>query len=143
VRWKRGEIRVIILFAIMCADSCHILREKTVRPANVPSRTTVCAIAADPRRFYDKRVTVKGCVSTDGIERTVLIDDACPYTGIRPSQTARLRPNQRFESIFGNEICGTFTGTFRSSVSFENIVVDTNVLEIDETANLKTRKAAR
>jgi len=95
-------------------------------------------IAARPQQFYDKRVTLTGCVTTDGIERTVLIDRTCPYTGIRTSQSAKLRPDQRFLPTIKSDVCGTFTCTFRSVITFNEIVVDTNVLEIDDATDLKT-----
>ena len=105
-------------------------------------KTTICAIAADPRQFYDKRVAVAGCVTTDGIERTVLQDRTCPYTGIHLMESGELRPEQRFFPEPGKEICGTFTGTFRASVQFERMVLNTNVLEVEQTAHLTTKSAA-
>jgi hypothetical protein len=101
------------------------------------TRTTVCAIAATPAQFDDKRVTVDGCITTDGIERTVLNDRACPYTGISPGESVKLRADQRFFPEAEKEVCGTFTGVFRAQTGIGGITVDTNVLEIDETANLK------
>jgi hypothetical protein len=105
-------------------------------------KTTICAIAADPRQFYDKRVIVAGCVTTDGIERTVLQDPACPYIGMHLTESGELRPEQRFFPERGKEICGKFTGVFRASVQFENMVLNTNVLEVEQTANLTTKSTA-
>jgi hypothetical protein len=99
--------------------------------------TTVCEIAAAPSQFYGKRVIVEGCITTDGIERTVLNDKTCPYSGIGPAEGPRLAPGQRFFPEVDKEVCGMFTGVFRATTSIEGITVDTNVLEIDETANLK------
>jgi hypothetical protein len=102
------------------------------------TKTTVCAIAATPAQFYDRRVTVDGCITTDGIERTVLHDRACPYTGISPGESVKLPADQRFFPEVEKEVCGTFTGVFRAQTGIGGLTVDTNVLEIDETANLRT-----
>lgn len=104
----------------------------------VPMKTTVCAIVTSPAQFYDKRVTVEGCITTDGIEHTVLYDKECPYSGIGPGESVKLRPEQRFFPEVDKEVCGTFTGEFRATTGIAGITIDTNVLEIDETANLKT-----
>jgi hypothetical protein len=93
----------------------------------------ICNIAATPRAFYKKRVTVEGCVTTDGLEHTALTDKDCPYTGIGLIESIRLRPQQRFYPDRDKQVCGTFSGIFQAST-----MIETNVLEIDETANLRT-----
>jgi hypothetical protein len=94
--------------------------------------TTVCAIAAEPEEFYGKRVRVDGCVTTDGIEHTVLRDKNCPYVGIGPAESGKLRPDQRFFAEVDKQVCGTFMGVFEASRSLGTMIV------IEETANLKT-----
>jgi len=95
-------------------------------------------MATNPKKFYGKRVMVDGCVTTDGIEHTVLGNKECPYTSIDAAESAKLHATRRFFPEADKCLCGTFTGVFYESRSLGNLIVDTNVLEIDETANLKT-----
>jgi len=124
------------------ASKSNTRTDTAIQPAGdnstVAIKTTVCAIAATPSQFYDKRVMVDGCITTDGIERTLWNDRACPYTGISPGESVKLRADQRFFPEVEKEVCGTFTGIFRAQTGIGGIAVDTNVLEIDQTANLKT-----
>jgi len=109
---------------------------KRVRHDSNVIRTTVCKIAEDPRPFYEKRVTVEGCVSTDGIERVLLLDNRCPYVGISEIESARLPQSQRFMLDANKRACGTFTGTFHAATMLGKVVVNENVLEIEETSNI-------
>jgi hypothetical protein len=106
--------------------------------SSAPLRATVCSIVTNPEKFYGKRVMVDGCVTTDGIEHTVLGNKECPYTGIDAAESAKLHADQRFSPKFDKNLCGTFTGVFHKSRSLGNLIVDTNVLEIEETANLRS-----
>jgi hypothetical protein len=134
----------LLLLLLPCSVQCrsHSARGSVSAKQSVGSasvlRTTVCAIAANPKAFYGKRVTVEGCVTTDGIEHSVLGDKACPYTGIGPAESVKLRPAERFFPQVDKQVCGTFTGVFQATRSIGSIVVDANVLEIEETAHLKT-----
>jgi hypothetical protein len=96
-------------------------------------KTTVCKIAAAPHAFYKKRVTVEACVTTDGIEHTALTDKDCPYMGIGLTESIRLRPRQRLFPERDKQVCGTFSGVFQAST-----MIETNVLEVDETSHLRT-----
>jgi len=156
-RMREGEIRRFWIsprrhindYVIGDFELQPILTDKPVAPAAPSSRsarnslgsaiaTTVCVIAAAPSQFYGKRVTVEGCITTDGIERTVLNDKTCPYSGIGPAEGPRLAPAQRFFPEVDQEVCGTFTGVFHATTSIAGTTMETNVLEIDEIANLKT-----
>lgn len=147
------EAAVVVLTFLLsaCGTACQSRSTGEPTPAHtsdrskgvpVVTKTTICAIAADPRQFYDKRIAVAACVMTDGIERTVLRDQTCPYTGINVTEGGELRPEQRFFPERDKEICGMFTGTFRASVQFEKMVLNTNVLEVDQTAELTTKSVA-
>jgi hypothetical protein len=99
-------------------------------------RTSICDIASHPAAFYDKTVVIEGCILTDGIERVALIDKSCPNTGISIGESERLLPAQRgiLEGVGrpgAAQLCGTFSGTFRAVTKAGNVVVDTDILEVD------------
>jgi hypothetical protein len=103
--------------------------------------SSVCVIAADPRSFYGKRVQVVACVFTDGIERTILQDPACPYVGVGVVEAENLPPRQRISAAAGDsEVCGTFVGTFKPPSTFANALNVRERLEIEETRNLTTAR---
>lgn len=105
-----------------------------------PLRTSICEVASHPAAFYDKTIVVHGCVSTDGIERNLMVDKACPHVGISVGESEKLLPVQRtiLEGIArpgAGELCGVFSGTFRAETRVGSIVVNTDILEVD---SLKT-----
>jgi len=135
---------LVILMLLPLAGRCRSrsaahdsAADKPIAKSSVPVRTTICAIAENPHKFYGTRVTVDGCVTTDGIEHTVLGDKTCPYVAIGPVESVKLQPTDRFFPEVDKEVCGTFSGIYQATRSLDNKVVDTNVLEIEETANLR------
>ena len=130
------SLRVLMLVAfiswVRCNTSERDAEGMAERRLSGPFRTTVCEISANPKRFYDMRVTVEGCIRTDGLEHTVLYDKKCPHTGIGPLESGKLPAAKRLFPEVGREVCGTFTGTFRAAT-----MIDTNVLEIEDAANVK------
>jgi hypothetical protein len=133
---------LFVSILLLSLPSCR-WRHKPVVPQHLTIRTTVCEISTNPRKFYNQRLTVSGCVSSDGVEHTALTDMSCPYTGISPAQSATLPEEQRFTPSINSDVCGTFTGTFRDALVFQKVIIDTNVLVIEQTANLKEVPVAR
>ena len=129
---------VVLLLLLPCVLECSRRAARGTVGANRPMAipTTVCAIAANPEAFYEKRVTVSGCVRTDGIEHSLLTDPACPYVGIGPGESVKWRFDRRFFPRADRKVCGTFTGVFEKTRSIDSIVVSTNVLGIEEAAHL-------
>jgi hypothetical protein len=97
----------------------------------------LCTVVENPAAYDGKRVTINGCVTTDGREYVVLsnLEKPCSRGGLVPVETLALRREQRFDAQPGQKVCGTFTGTFRAS----NGLFD-RVLEVEETFGL-TRSA--
>jgi hypothetical protein len=87
----------------------------------------------NPRQYDGKRVSVTGCVTTDGGEYVVLsdVDHPCSDGGIVPTYGPGLKEEQQFHPAVGKMVCGTFTGTFRASTALYE-----RVLEVEETADL-------
>ena len=84
---------------------------------------TVCDLVGHPDKYNGKLVQVEAAVESDGIERTVLTDEACPTSGVAPSFPAKIRGEQHVillqQAIFagqpgtmGKRISATFVGTF-------------------------------
>jgi hypothetical protein len=98
--------------------------------------TTVCMLAKDPGKFDGRRVTVDGCISTDGQEHSSLMDSEaeCPSGVLVPVESKDLPSVQRPRADADTIVCGTFVGTFHASTPLYE-----RVLEIDETTTL-TRK---
>ncbi|HEX8151948.1 MAG TPA: hypothetical protein VF698_02430 [Thermoanaerobaculia bacterium] len=95
----------------------------------------LCVVVANPGAYDGKRVTVTGCVTTDGREHVALSDfeKPCREGGIVPVDVPTLGAEHQFEAEAGKKVCGTFTGTFRAST-----VLYDHVLEVEETSNLRT-----
>src|SRR5438552_18569567 len=104
---------------------------QTKSALNVP----LCAIVADPTQYDGKRVTVRGCITTDGREYAVLsyLQKPSSNGGIVPIDAPTLRTAQKFHAGPDKKICGTFTGTFRASTTLYD-----RVLEVEKTSNLQT-----
>ena len=95
----------------------------------------LCTVVENPTLYDGRRVTMSGCVTTDGREYTVLsdIEEPCTRGGIVPIDAPALRREQQFDAEPGKKVCGTFTGTFRAS----NALYE-RVLEVEETSDLIT-----
>lgn len=128
---KRG-VGALSATLLVAAMSCT----KPV-PTNVSHALTVplCTIVEKAADYDGKRVTVYGCVTTDGHEYVVLSDHdrPCPNGGLVPIEAPALRPEQRYEPEPGKKVCGTFIGTFRASTTLYK-----RVLEVEETSGLTT-----
>jgi hypothetical protein len=102
--------------------------------AKVAEKTTICEIVRDPGRFDGKRVTVSGCITTDGKEYIALSDIGGKCTGgLVPVESTRLPASKHYEVRADERVCGVFTGTFRRAT-----VVYDRVLEVEDTSNLRT-----
>lgn len=123
-------IPAIVAFHCGKADPT-VLRSHTRPAIAVP----LCSVVDNPSRYDGKRVTVRGCITTDGREYVALSDleRPCRNGGIVPIDAPALRSAQKFHAEVDKKVCGTFTGTFRASTALYD-----RVLEIEETANLKT-----
>jgi hypothetical protein len=93
----------------------------------------LCSLVAHPATYDGKRVTVAGCVTTDGREYVVLsnLENPCPDGGVVPIDAATLESADQYEAAPGRKVCGTFTGTFRASTALYN-----RVLEVEDTSGL-------
>lgn len=112
--------------------------------ADAPQRTTsasdaaivvpLCAVVENPAQYDGKRVTITGCITTDGYHYVVLknLEHPCSGGGIVPVHALALPPEQRFEPGADKKVCGTFTGTFLASNPLYK-----RVLEVEKTSGLK------
>jgi hypothetical protein len=123
--------------------------EKVIAGAKPPTiQTSICAVASNPVAFYDKNILVYGCLSSDGIERNGLIDEACPHTGISVSESEKLSPEQRtilrgIGRRGAGQLCGMFSGTFRASTRLGNVIVNTDILEVASVRPTTDRDGVR
>lgn len=132
--------RSVLLLAIATLH-CAKPVDTSVAPQPRESRSgasavvPLCAVVANPSAYDGKRVTVTGCVTTDGREYVALSDlkKPCREGGIVPIDAPTLRAEHQFEAEAGKKVCGMFTGTFRASTVLYN-----RVLEVEETSNLQT-----
>src|SRR5437762_9693751 len=136
----RALIFILLLMSLRCREDQPSDRfSRSVNNVNTSTDvlgTTVCKIAAEPSTFYEKHVRVTGCISTDGIERTVLSDRSCPYVGVAVTESEKLQLHQRVYPVVGKEICGTFSGVFKEHTMINHVIVYSNVLELEKTANI-------
>lgn len=131
-----------VLLLAIATLYCTKPLQKSAAPQSRSSRSQVavdvplCVVVANPSAYDGKRVTVAGCVTTDGREYVALSDleKPCREGGIVPIDAPTLRAEHQFEAEAGKKVCGTFTGTFRASTVLYN-----RVLEVEETSNLQTR----
>lgn len=127
---------LLMLSALSCADrdstAVQSARNGEAEPVTV---VRLCAVVEDPARYDGKRVSMIGCVTTDGREYVVLSDLGypCARGGIVPIDAPTLRREQQFDAHPGKKVCGTFVGTFRASNGLYE-----RVLEVEETSNLAT-----
>jgi hypothetical protein len=89
---------------------------------NAAIKTTVCVVAAEPSKFEGKLLEITAQFESDGIERTVLIDQNCKNYGIAPlsprhyiSESALTDAlHKGYPGTLDKTITGTFIGTFNS-----------------------------
>lgn len=127
---------MLMLVVVNCAKPISTAAQKEVgEQAATSMAVPLCAVVENPALYDGKRVTITGCVTTDGREYTVLsdIENPCSRGGMVPVSTPRLRREQQFDARPGKKVCGTFTGTFRASNGLFY-----RVLEVDETSGLTT-----
>ena len=119
-----------IMLLLLLAQSCN--RAATLRVPAI-ERTTVCTISRNPEKFDGRRVSVSGCITTDGYERIVLSDRGlCTSGGLVPIESTVLPRAQQYSAKRDHRVCGVFTGTFR----LRTAVYD-RVLEVERTSNLQ------
>ena len=121
-----------ILVAVHCANPFKgAVQKKPSDETDASIAVSLCAVVENPAVYDGKRVTMTGCVTTDGFEHVVLsnIERPCSRGGIVPVEAPTLRHEQRIDPQPGKRVCGTFTGTFRAS----NGLFD-RVLEVEETS---------
>jgi hypothetical protein len=126
---------LLMLAAVHCANPVNTAVPKNSgNGATAPIVVSICTVVENPGRYDGKRVTVSGCVTTDGREYEVLSNLAkpCSRGGIVPVFARGLRREQRFDAEPDKKVCGTFTGIFRAS----NGLYD-RVLEIEQTSDLE------
>jgi hypothetical protein len=133
----RRALTLLCLLAACCGPRRRISKEPT-NPSGI-EKTTICEIVKDPRRFDNMRVSVSGCVTTDGKEYVTLSDiSQCVAGGLVPIESKVLLKSKRYEVRPDERVCGVFTGTFRLAT-----VVYDRVLEVEDTSNLHTRVIQR
>jgi hypothetical protein len=69
--------------------------------------TTVCKISENPKSFDMRLVRVSGSLESDGIERTVLVDEGCPKDGLAVSTPNHFQGEDRLARAFGSGSPGT------------------------------------
>lgn len=128
---------ILSIAATRCANPFNTTRapQQMSSKSHAPIVVTLCAVVENPAQYDGKRVTLSGCVTTDGLEYVVLSDlkKPCPRGGIVPVNAPALRREQQFDAEAGKKVCGTFTGTFRASNALYQ-----RVLEVEETSGLTT-----
>jgi hypothetical protein len=72
-----------------------------------PIRTTVCAIVYSPRRFDGKLVQFGAFYESDGIEHSILLDEASCKWGIAPRFPERLAGEDELEKALFTDYPGT------------------------------------
>jgi hypothetical protein len=136
-RWSGWSILVLAIAILHCAKPLHTSAAPQSRGnrSEVSVVVPLCVVVANPDAYDGKRVTLTGCVTTDGREYVALSDleKPCREGGIVPIDAPTLRAEHQFEAEAGKKVCGTFTGTFRASTALYN-----RVLEVEETSNLQT-----
>lgn len=98
--------------------------------------TTICAISRSPLSFDGRRVSVNGCITTDGYEYVILSDrDHCASGALVPIESTKLPLAQQYSAKvkIDQRVCGIFTGTFRLKTAVYH-----RVLEVESTSNLKS-----
>ena len=137
---SRASRWAVLLLAIAIWHCAKPL-ETTAGPESRSSRleasvvVPLCTVVANPSAYDGKRVTMTGCLTTDGREYVALSDleKPCLEGGIVPIEAPTLRAEHQSDLEAGKKVCGTFTGTFRASTVLYN-----RVLEVEETSNLET-----
>lgn len=87
------------------------------------ARPSVCMIRSDPKSFDERRVTVTGKVSSDGLHLISLTDSACDGKGIALEFDEALANDSKLRKMkqvifsgtpgtIGKDIEGTFSGMF-------------------------------
>lgn len=129
-------ICLVVLAGLRCGKPVNpaVPRDATNQAA-ASAVVPLCSVVQNPTLYDGRRVTISGCVTTDGREYVVLSDIAKPCSGggIVPVDAPALRREQQFDAESGKKVCGTFTGTFRAS----NALYE-RVLEVEETSGLIT-----
>jgi hypothetical protein len=86
------------------------------RPQALP--VTVCEVTQSPDRFVGKRISFHARVESDGIERTVLVDDmATCALGITPIQGAENRASRKASNALSKAIFQGHPGTIDKRIS--------------------------
>lgn len=89
-----------------------------------PIKTSVCEVASNPAVYNGKLVTLRAQFESDGIERSVIVDENCPQLGILPYDAADNIPGAKsldealatgHPSTLTKTISATFTGEFHYS----------------------------
>ena len=119
------------------------------RRAAIPS-TSICELFAAPEKYAGKQVTVQAELRTDGIERTLLMDERCPGAAILPYTVAGAPGGDSLDASIDavrgqfkldTKIVGSFTGRFHFSLKpdmcmIRNKEVCRQSLEITSIKNL-------
>jgi hypothetical protein len=128
---------LLIVAALHCARSAKTVRaeQSTSGKSETAQAVPLCSLVSHPATYDGKRVTVAGCVTTDGSEYVVLsnLESPCPEGGVVPLDDPKLSSAEAYEAVPGKKVCGAFTGTFRASTALYN-----RVLEVEGTSGLRT-----
>jgi len=135
VKMTITNLALVSLLVASCngrKGSSHVV-ENHQSASVIAMDATLCEIVGNPLRYDGKRVSVRGCITTDGREHIALSDSTWPCAdgGLVPVESARLSPERQYHAAPNKKVCGTFIGTFRAAT-----LVYQHVLEVDDTAAL-------
>jgi hypothetical protein len=139
--------RLIICFMLINIASYGQPSTSQIRPE--PLQVTVCEVTHSPEKFMGKRIFFHALVLSDGIERTVLIDDkATCERGISPLSMSDKAADALSKALsqgrpgtIDKRILGTFVGVF-SLVSPETVGLSPHfkrvcVVRVESLSNLE------
>jgi len=108
---------------VLLAVALVLFRAGSNAQQNQPRNTSICDLVDSPKKFNGKYVRVRAQVSSDGIERTNLMDDSCqkgvalwiPQDVRKDPDVAKLEDalyRRGSPGTMGKNIEGTFEGRF-------------------------------
>jgi hypothetical protein len=139
---KRSHIcRWLILLCLSAViNACPVFAESD-KP--VPIETSLCTIRQHPSRFQNKLVSFPVQFLTDGIERSLLVDDACKG-GIAPFVPDSTIGREAFDKAFRFDVPATYNkaisavwiGVFRARLGHISWTVTRYELHVREIRNM-------
>ena len=116
---------IVRIMCVLFLATLVVLPKFTQGSVGSTTNTTICDTISNPDKFNNKIVRIRSAVKSDGIERTVLVDESCKQGGVslwvpqkimRDSTVAELQDaiyRRGRPGTIGKEISGIFVGRFR------------------------------